>query len=272
MVERQPRAGERLPYPHDPLGVGEDHGNPDPEGSMFSQSTELYDLIYSEFKDFEAEAAQVAALLREECPSARKLLDVGCGTGRHAAALVSEHGFKVDGLDIESGFLEIARKRCPSGKFYRGDMASFDLASSYDAVLCLFSSIGYVRTLERLTLAARSIRRHVAPGGVALIEPWFAPEVFRGGAVHMTIVDREDLKISRVNRTEIRGRVSWMEFQYLVADSQEIRHLKEVHELGLFTREEMLEALQGGGFQDVDFDPEGLTGRGLYLARTPPSD
>ena len=235
---------------------------------MFSESVELYDTIYSEFKDFEAEAAQVATLLREKCPTAKRLLDVGCGTGRHAAALVAEHGFQVDGLDIESGFLEIARKRCPTGKFFRGDMASFDLGSTYEAVLCLFSSIGYVRTLERLTLAARSIRRHVAPGGVAIIEPWFTPGIFREGAVHMTIVDREDLKISRVNRTEVRGRISWMEFQYLVADPQEIRHLKEVHELGLFSEEEMLEALEAGGFHKVEFDPKGLTGRGLYLART----
>jgi SAM-dependent methyltransferase len=236
---------------------------------LFSESTQLYDFIYSEFKDFEAEAARVATLLKEKCPSARRILDVGCGTGRHAAALIAEHGFSVDGLDIESGFLDIARERCPEGRFFRGDMASFDLGSTYDAVLCLFSSIGYVRTLERLTMAVRSIRRHVAPGGVAVIEPWFTPEVFRGGAVHMTIVDREDLKISRVNRTEIRGRVSWMEFQYLVADHSEIRHLREVHELGLFTQTEMLEALHAGGFPEVDFDPEGLIGRGLYIARTP---
>ena len=237
---------------------------------MFSESTELYDFIYSEFKDFEAEAAQVATLLRQKCPSAQRLLDVGCGTGRHAAALVSEHGFEVDGLDIESGFLGIARERCPNGKFFHGDMTSFDLGSSYDAVLCLFSSIGYVCTLERLTLAARSIRRHVAAGGVAIIEPWFTPDVFRGGAVHMTIVDREDLKISRVNRTEVRDRISSMEFHYLVADPSEIRHLKEVHELGLFTETEMLEALQAAGFHEVEFDPQGLTGRGLYLARAHP--
>jgi len=235
---------------------------------MFSESTELYDFIYSEFKNFNEEASQIAALLKEKCPEARRLLDVGCGTGRHAAALIGEHGYEVDGLDIESGFLEIARVRCPDGNFFRGDMASFDLGSTYDAVLCLFSSIGYVRTLERLVLAARSIRRHVAPGGVAIIEPWFTPEVFRGGAVHMTVVDREELKISRVNRTEIRDGVSWMDFQYLVADPHEIRHLREIHELGLFTVAEMHEALGAGGFREVEFDPQGLTGRGLYLART----
>ncbi len=235
---------------------------------MFSESTELYDLIYSEFKDFEEEALQVASLLKERCPTARRILDVGCGTGRHAAALTEIHGFEVDGIDIESGFLEIARDRCPKGRFFRGDMASFHLDSSYDAVLCLFSSIGYVRTFDRLTLTARTMRKHVADGGVAIIEPWFTPDAFLGGSAHIHSVDREDLKIARVSRSEVRDRISWLEFQYLIAEPSAIRHLKEVHELGLFTEEEMMEALHAGGFDSVEFDPEGLTGRGLYVAKT----
>ncbi len=234
---------------------------------MFSESTELYDLIYSEFKDFEAEAREVAVFLQERCPSARRILDVGCGTGRHATALVEEHGFDLDGLDIEAGFLEIARKRCPKGNFFRGDMASFDLGTTYDAVICLFSSIGYVRTVDRLHLTARSMRRHLGPGGVALIEPWFTPEAFEGGSVHVHTVERENLKISRVSRSEVRGKISWLEFQYLIGKPEEIRHLREVHELGLFTESEMREALLAGGFETVEFDTEGLTGRGLYLAR-----
>jgi SAM-dependent methyltransferase len=239
---------------------------------VFSESADLYDFIYSEFKDFSAEATQVAELLASTCPSAKRLLDVGCGTGRHAQVLTEEHGFEVDGLDIETAFLEIARQRCPGGRFFRGDMASFDLGKTYDAVLCLFSSIGYVRTQDRLTQTARTIRRHVAPGGVAIIEPWLTPETFKGGSVYLNSVDREDLKISRVSRSEVRDRISWIEFQYLVAEPSQIRHLTEVHELGLFTQEEMLEALRAGGFHEVDFDPDGLTGRGLYVARAHPPE
>jgi SAM-dependent methyltransferase len=236
---------------------------------VFSESTELYDFIYSEFKDFDAEAGEVADLLRRTCPSAKRILDVGCGTGRHARALMDTHGFVVDGLDIESGFLEIARKRCPGATFFRGDMASFDLEQTYDAVICLFSSIGYVRTLDRLALTARSIRRHVAPGGVAIIEPWFTPDAFHDRVLHMNTVDREDLKVCRVNRTEIRDRISWLEFHYLVAGSEEIRHLREVHELGLFTEGEMMEAFRSAGFDPVVFDPDGITGRGLYTCHGP---
>lgn len=239
---------------------------------MFSESTELYDIIYSEFKDFEAEADEVAWLLRRVCPAAKRILDVGCGTGRHAKALMQKHGFELEGLDIESGFLQIARERCPEASFFRGDMASFDLERTYDAVICLFSSIGYVRTLDRLGLAARSIRRHVAPGGIAIIEPWFTPDAFIPRALHMNTVDREDLKICRVNRTEVRDRISWMEFHYLVARPEEIQHLKEVHELGLFTQEEMMEALRAGGFEPVEFDPDGITGRGLYTCHATMAD
>ena len=69
---------------------------------MFSESTHVYDVIYGEFKDFGSEAREVASLIREKCPQARHILDVGCGSGRHAAYLTEEHGYEVDGLDIQS--------------------------------------------------------------------------------------------------------------------------------------------------------------------------
>lgn len=235
---------------------------------MFSESTDLYDLIYSEFKDFRSEAGRVAELIRALMPSAVRLLDVGCGTGRHAEALWKDHRFEVDGIDIEPGFLEIARRRCPGGDFFRGDMASFDLGRTYDAVICLFSSIGYVRSVERLHLTARSLRRHVADGGIALVEPWFTPDAFKGGTLYHHAVERPDLKISRMSWAEVRGRTSRLDFHYLVGDADGIRHLQETHELGLFSVDEMTDAFEGAGFDDVRFDSDGLTDRGLLVCKT----
>lgn len=239
---------------------------------MFSKTTELYDLIYSEFKDFQGEARQVASLVRNRCPGARTILDVGCGTGRHAATLTQEFGFHVDGLDIEPGFVEIAGARCPEGAFTVGDMVDFDLGKQYDVVLCLFSSIGYVRTGERLRAAARAFRRHLPPGGMALIEPWFAPGEFHPGRVYLQTVDRGDRKIVRMSHSRIQNGVSRLDFHYLVGDSGGLSHLEEVHELGLFTVDEMTQALEEAGFADVEFDPRGLIGRGLFLARVSPGE
>ena len=132
---------------------------------MFSETARFYDLIYDQFRDYEGDTARVAELLQRLAPEAELILDVGCGTGRHAEALTLRHGYRVDGLDIEPGFVEIARRRCPGGRFVAGDMADFDLGGRYDVVLCLFSSIGYVKTMKRLVSAARSLRRHLSIHG-----------------------------------------------------------------------------------------------------------
>ena len=107
---------------------------------MFSESTDLYDRFYHE-KDYRAEAAYVAAVVRGHVPSAESVLDVACGTGEHARCLSYDHGFRVDGVDLDPGFVALASRKNPAGTFARADMTDFDLGRTYDAVLCLFSSI-----------------------------------------------------------------------------------------------------------------------------------
>ncbi len=79
-------------------------------------------------------------------------------------------------MDICPELLEVARKRTPSVLFHLGDMTDFDLSKQFDIVTCLFSSIGYVKTLDKLQYAMRSMVAHLKPEGVLVIEPWFTPE------------------------------------------------------------------------------------------------
>ncbi len=235
---------------------------------MFSESAHYYDLIYDEFKDYEGEVTQVGALLQRLAPQARTILDLGCGAGRHAADLTEDHGYEVDGLDLEPGFVEIAQKRCPKGRFFTGDMADFQLGRRYDLVLCLFSSIGYVKTRARLASTAAAIRDHLNPGGFAIIEPWMTPDSFTPGKVYLTTVEKEDLKISRVSSSKVVDGVSILDFHYLIGTPEGVQHLQETHELGLFTEEEMRAGLEAGGLDVLEYDPDGLTGRGLYVTQS----
>jgi trans-aconitate methyltransferase len=233
---------------------------------MFSESAELYDLIYSQFKDYEEEAQAVASLLESVHPGARTILDVACGTGEHARLLSQNHGFAVDGMDLEPSFVEIARQKNPTGSFWCADMTDFDLRRRYDVVMCLFSSIGYVKTPDNLCKALACLRQHLNPDGVTAVEPWFAPGTLESGKVYMQTAEADDLKVCRVARTDVQGKVSKHRFEYLVGRSSGITHLVEEHELGLFTVEEMTEAFCKTGL-DVEYDAEGLTGRGLYVGR-----
>jgi len=234
---------------------------------MFSKTAELYDLIYRSFKDYDREARSIAELLQRLVPGAKTILDVGCGTGEHALRLQRDHGYTVHGLDAEPEFVLLARAKVPSARFSLGDMTAFDLGSRFDAVLCLFSSIGYLCEIERVEEALCRFRAHLNPGGVALVEPWFEPEAWRPGTVSVQSVEGEGRRVVRMSLSSVEGRISKIRFHYLVGSPEGIDHRVEEHALGLFTREEMSEAFARAGFADVEFDPEGLIGRGLYIAR-----
>lgn len=232
---------------------------------MFSASADFYDLIYGTLKDYAAEAAAIARVVRAHRPDARDLLDVGCGTGAHAHHLAAQHGFRVDGIDLDPTLAAHAAARNPAGRFRQADMRDFDLGRGYDAVLCLFSSIGYAGSLEGVTDALIAMRRHLRDGGVVLVEPWFEPGQLEQGYVTAQSARTDTHAVARVTRNEIVGRTSVLHFEYLVADATGIRHLAERHELGLFTRAEMEAAFHRAGLK-VSFQ-DGPAGRGLYVGR-----
>ena len=231
-----------------------------------SRVTEYYDKIYG-FKDYQAEASKLCDLAHKYGKAdGSRLLDVACGTGQHIAHL--KHNFVVEGMDISEAMLAIARQRNPGVPLHLGDMMAFDLKSRFDVITCLFSSIGYTRTLGGFERAVRCMARHLAPGGLLVVEPWLTPEAWKPGTVHALMVDEPALKIARVNTSGVDGRLSFFDLHHLIGTSQGTEHVVERHELGLFTIDEMTAAFAAAGLT-AEFDPVGLTGRGILLGLHP---
>jgi SAM-dependent methyltransferase len=66
-----------------------------------------------------------------------RVLDVGCGPGRHANAL-GQRGLEVVGVDISERFLEVARRHAPPGATYqRHDARALPFVEEFDAVISL---------------------------------------------------------------------------------------------------------------------------------------
>lgn len=233
---------------------------------MFSASAELYDAIYFTFKDYVAEAAEIARRIRDLHPGARSILDVGCGTGEHARLLATHHDFRVDGLDLNPEFLRLARAKHPAGRFFIANMAEFNIGERYDAVICMFSSIGYVRTLAAMERAFRSFARHVTPTGVVIVEPWFPPEKMQSGHHSERSATSGAMRIRRVGTTEIEDRLCRLRFDYTVEEPGRVQHITEVHELGLFTEQETLDAFAAAGLT-ARHDAKTASNRGVYVAR-----
>lgn len=230
-------------------------------GSEHGVTSRHYDKIYAH-KDYEAECAVLADRIEQRNPAAETLLDVACGTGRHLEYLKDR--FLVCGLDASEEMLRRARLRNPNVLFHCDDMVRFSLGRTVDVVTCLFSSIGYVRTLPRLRAAVRRMADHLNPGGVLLIEPWFAPTTWRSRKVSALLIDEPELKVARVSTSRVRGRVSSFDFHYLIGTPDGTNHEVEHHELGLFRPEELVRVAEDVGLS-VTYEEQGLTGRGLLI-------
>ena len=232
---------------------------------MFDESAEYYDLIYLPMKDYAAESAFVAALLRLHRPGCRTVLDVACGTGEHARWLAAE-GFAVDGLDINPTFLRIAREKHPAGQFFEADMRDFRLSQRYDAIVCLFSSIGYAGSIDGVESTLRCFRDHLAPGGITLVEPWFPPGILDPSRVAVNEGAGPGVHVRRECHVEVEGSMSRLLFDYEITSGGGRHQMHERHELGVFSSDEMIDAFTRAGLH-AEYDSQGLTGRGLYVAR-----
>jgi SAM-dependent methyltransferase len=232
---------------------------------MFTQSTDIYDKIYA-FKDYQAAADKVHRIIQAHSPGARSLLDVACGTGGHLQFLQRE--YDVEGLDLNAALIDQARAKCPGGPFHLSDMLDLSLPHSFDVITCLFSSIGYLETPERLELAVARMREHLNPGGLILIEPYFTPEQYWDNHLLGNFVDEPDLKVSWIYLNGREGHVSVLDIHYTVGTREGVRQFRELHRVGLFTHEEYLGAFAKVGMT-AEFEPEGLFQRGLFIAQLP---
>ena len=231
---------------------------------MFSKSAKFYNALYESMgKDYAAEAQKVHHIIQQHKKSpGNALLEVACGTGLHASIL--QQNYQVEGLDLDAEMLVVANQNHPGITFHQADMVDFDLGKQFDVITCLFSSIGYVKSKARLESAIQTMTDHLLPGGVLIVEPWFTLEQWKPGRVSALFVDQPELKIARMNISEVDGRLSFFVFHYTVATPQGVEYFTERHELGLFTPDEYLEAFRKANLT-VIHEPIGLDGRGLYI-------
>lgn len=229
---------------------------------MFTRSAPWYDLVYGA-KDYAGEAARLRALIAALRPGAATLLDVACGTGRHLEHLVPH--LRCEGTDLDAGLLAVAAARLPGVPLTVADMAELDLGRRFDVVTCLFSAVGYLVEVDRLRAAVDRMAAHLAPGGVLLVEPWILPEAWEDPGRSFVAEARDgDRLVVRVGSGRRDGRVSSLRFHYVAARAGAIETVDEEHVLGLFTRDEYLEAVAAAGLAASWVD-EGPTDRGLVV-------
>jgi ubiquinone/menaquinone biosynthesis C-methylase UbiE len=233
-------------------------------GKVYTEKlAEIYDQIYH-FKDYSSDVEYILRSVIARNPEAKELLDVACGTGSHIGGLTSR--FKVEGIDASAAMLRRARLKNPEVLFSTADMVDFDLDRQFDVVTCLFRTISFMQTCDRLNSAVASMARHLKPGGLLLIEPFFSPEAYWIGDIKMNTFDREDMKIAWMYVSEREENVGVMRNHFLVGRPTGVEHFEEEHRMGLFRRLDYEHAFEAAGLA-LEYDPVGPGKIGFYIGR-----
>jgi SAM-dependent methyltransferase len=144
--------------------------------TVFADYALFYDDLYQD-KSYATEAAWVASKIREVHPEAHTLLDVGCGTGKHARELASL-GFEVTGIDRSPQMIGHAVATSNSSiSFAVGDLVTLDLDRKFDVVTSLFHVVSYQTTNVALAKSVDNLLRHAHDGGVVIFDFWHGPGV-----------------------------------------------------------------------------------------------
>lgn len=143
--------------------------------TVFDAYARYYDLVNKD-KDYAGEARYVHSLIQRYAAGKTRLLDIGCGTGRHAQ-LFAELGLDVAGLDRSEAMITQAKLSSPELEFHVGDVCSFKLEEEFEVISALFHVVSYLTSVEQLQAAFASIRQHLQPGGLFIFDCWHGPAV-----------------------------------------------------------------------------------------------
>ena len=218
---------------------------------MYDKSARIYDLLYvgSGIKDYPVEAAELHRIIQEESPAAQTLLDVACGTGAHLVEM--QRWYAVEGVDLSPAMLAVARPRLPGIPLREGDMRTLDLGRTFDAVTCLFSSIGYMTDPGEMRTAIARLAAHVAPGGVLIVDGWIRPGQWRDNfrPDSPDVASDDDVTVVRLSISHREGSITELEMHHLVQTDAGIEYFMEPHRLRLTETDEYVSAVMDAGLE-----------------------
>lgn len=136
--------------------------------SFYESLSALYDVMIDWPKRLASEGPALETWLRAR--GARRVLDVACGTGRHAAYL-AEQGFDAVGADRDPAMVAEARKHS-AVPFHAWpmDAESLPAIEPVDAILCLGNSFPHLLHDEDALRALANFRALLNPGGAVLLQ------------------------------------------------------------------------------------------------------
>lgn len=239
---------------------------------VFGAYSHYYDLLYSE-KDYSGEAAYVLAELGKYKAPLSSILDLGCGSAKHALEFAAR-GINVTGVELSKTMLLLAKRNLDRAgneggrvRLMEGDLTKIDAGQVFDAAVALFHVMSYQTSNESLLSSLNNAGKHLAPGGLFMFDYWYGPGVLSDRPTERlkelqnaeVMVRRRAVPVMKINENAVEVNYDIMITSSKNGSTEEFR---EVHVMRYFFLPEIELALRLTGFEPL-MHAEWMTGRQL---------
>jgi SAM-dependent methyltransferase len=209
----------------------------------------IYPFTFSDDRFVSAEA-DVGELPKLTGTPFTRVLDLGCGPGRHSIPLAKQ-GAQVTGVDLSPFLLAKARSRAEEEKlnieWVQEDMRNFVRPAGFELVINLFTSFGYFGNVEEDLTVLRNVFRSLVPGGSFVIDV-MGKEIVARGFAPCAVEKREDETIL-VQMREISDDWYRIRSHWLIIRGEHATHVR--FDNALYSDREMVHLLKQAGFETI---------------------
>ena len=225
---------------------------------VFREYAQYYNALYKD-KDYVSEARTIELLFRRHGMKGKRIINFGCGTGRHDFEL-EKLGYQCHGIDMSEGMIKEARSRAcqkeSSVEFEVADIRDYKTGEKYDAVISLFHVMSYQNTNEDVVAAIRSAANCLNEGGLFVFDCWYGPGVLtERPEVRVKEIEIDSGRVIRIARPVMHPNDSTVDVNYeLVFSSIDdpIKIINETHRMRYFFAPEIRFFLAETGFELIE--------------------
>ncbi len=242
----------------------------------FLDYAKYYNAFYND-KDYEKESNYILDIFKKENFYPKTLLDLGCGTGRHAFQFALDN-IEVSGIDLSNEMIKMGKDFLNNQKFpnstskptlINGNIQNARLNKSFDAVTCLFHVMSYQTTEEEALNCFKTAYDHLNDSGFFLFDFWYGPSVLKDKPSHREkTVIVEDSSITKISDsiTDINTNIVDVNYLITVKDnkSSKVTTFSELHRMRYWFLPELFYLAKEANFS--------IENTGAWLKDTKPTD
>ncbi|MDO8682311.1 MAG: methyltransferase domain-containing protein [Armatimonadota bacterium] len=206
------------------------------------------------------------------------VLDAACGTG-NASEILAEFGYKVTGVDISPGMIEVAKvktRMLGEVEYLVQDLAEMYLNRKFDLIVCVFDSLNYITDPDRLQMAIERVSEHLVPDGVFIFDVNTPYALSHGFFNQSNLGSRKYPKYVWSCAYDRPTRICTVTMVFEVLEGKEKRQFTEMHHQRAYEIDELREMVAKAGMQVIDTfhaytfkKPNRRSDRVFFVARKP---